>query len=105
MCCLMRACYAKTVMKLLAFYRPNSENSRAFETFIRDFRYQHESLADRLEVIDIDSRDGVAMASLYDVFEHPALMVLGDDGSLVKEWTGASLPLMAEVAGYFFNEA
>jgi hypothetical protein len=92
-------------MKLLALYRPDSEYSRAVETFIRDFRYQHESLADRLEVVDIDSRDGVATASLYDVFEHPALMVLGDDGSLVKEWTGATLPLMGEVAGYFYNGA
>ena len=90
-------------MKLLALYRPDSEHSRAVETFIRDFRYQHEELADRLEVLNIDSREGVAMASLYDVMEHPALVVIGDDGSFVKEWTGASLPLMAEVSGYFYN--
>lgn len=90
-------------MKLLVLYRPDSEHSRAVETFIHDFRYQHEGLADRLEVIDIDSRNGVATASLYDIMEHPALLVLGDDGSLVKEWTGATLPLMAEVAGYFYG--
>lgn len=103
MCGRMHACYAKPIMKLLALYRPDSEHSRAVETFIRDFRYQHESLADSLEVIDIDSRDGVATASLYDIMDHPALVVLGDDGSMVKEWTGPTLPLMGEVAGYFYN--
>jgi hypothetical protein len=90
-------------MKLLALYRPDSEYSRAVEAFIRDFRYQHGGLSNRLEVLDVDSREGVAMASLYDIMEHPALMVVGDDGSLVREWTGPSLPLMSEVAGYFYN--
>jgi hypothetical protein len=90
-------------MKLLALYRPDSEHSRAVETFVRDFRFQHEELASRLEVLDIDSRDGVAVASLYDIMNHPALIILGDDGSLVREWVGASLPLMSEVAGYFYN--
>ena len=77
-------------MKLLALYRPDSEHSRAVETFIRDFRYQHEGLSNQLEVLDIDSREGVAMAGLYDIMEHPALIVIGDDGSLVREWTGRS---------------
>ena len=92
-------------MKLLVLYRPESEFSRAVETFVHDFRYQHENLANRLEIVDIDSREGVATASLYDIFDHPALLVLGDDGSLLKDWTGSTLPLMGEVAGYFYNEA
>lgn len=100
----MGTCYAKT-MKLLVLYRPDSEHSRAVETFVRDFRYQHEELASHVDVVDIDSRDGVATASLYDLMDHPALMVLGDDGSVAKSWVGAQLPLMAEVAGYFYNVA
>jgi hypothetical protein len=95
------SCYAWN-MKLLVLYRPNSEHSRSVEAFIRDFKYQHEADAGKLDVIDIDSRDGNAMASLYDIMEHPAILALADDGSLVKSWIGENLPLMDEVAGYVY---
>lgn len=89
-------------MKILVLYRPESEYSRLVETFIRDFKYQHEADADKLEVLDVDSRDGTATASLYDVMQYPAVLVLADDGSLIKSWSGESLPLMDEVAGYIY---
>lgn len=90
-------------MKVLVLYRPNSEYGRGVESFIRDFRYQHESNADKLDVVDVDTRDGVATASLYDVMQYPAILVLADDGSLIKSWAGDSLPLMDEVAGYIYG--
>src|SRR5262245_21788655 len=89
-----------TIMKVLILYRPNSEYSRSVEEFIRDFKYQHEGDADKINVIDIDSRDGSATASLYDIMQNPAILALRDDGSLVKSWIGNQLPLMDEVAGY-----
>jgi uncharacterized protein YbbC (DUF1343 family) len=90
-------------MKVLVLYRPNSEHGRGIETFIRDFRYQHESNAGLLDVQDIDTRDGVATASLYDVVQYPAVLVLGDDGQLLKSWQGEDMPLMDEVAGYVYG--
>lgn len=90
-------------MKVLVLYRPNSEHGRIMETFIRDFKFQHESHAELLDVVDVDSRDGVATGSLYDVVQYPAVLVLGDDGQLVKSWQGADLPLMEEVAGYVYG--
>lgn len=90
-------------MKVLVLYRPNSEYGRSVETFIRDFRYQHEAEADKLEVIDLDSRGGVATASLYDILDHPAVLVLADDGQLIKAWIGNNLPLMEEVASYVYQ--
>lgn len=90
-------------MKVLVLYRPNSEHGRAIESFIRDFRYQHESNADMLDVLNVDTRDGVAMASLYDVMQYPAILILADDGQLMKSWEGDTLPLMDEVAGYVYN--
>lgn len=88
---------------MLVLYRPNSEHGRAIESFIRDFRYQHESNADMLDVLNVDTRDGVAMASLYDVMQYPAILILADDGQLMKSWEGDTLPLMDEVAGYVYN--
>lgn len=90
-------------MKVLVLYRPNSEHGRGIEAFIRDFRYQHEVNADKLDVVNIDTRDGVATASLYDVLQYPAILILADDGSLIKSWEGDALPLMDEVAGYVYS--
>jgi hypothetical protein len=89
-------------MKLVVLYRPDSEHARAVETFIHDFQRNHEGLGRRLEVINVDSRDGMATMSLYDLVDKPALMVLNDDSQMVKEWQGPQLPLMDEVAGYFY---
>jgi hypothetical protein len=85
-------------MKVVILYRPKSEHTTKVETFIRDFKYRHE--ASRLEVIDADSREGIATATLYDVMSYPAILALRDDGSVLKSWEGEMLPLMDEVAYY-----
>lgn len=90
-------------MKVVVLYRPNSEYGRSVETFIRDFKYQNEERSKQLDVLDIDTRDGVATASLYDVMQYPAILVLGDDGSLMKSWIGGELPLLDEIAGYVYS--
>lgn len=86
------------VMKLLILYKPRSEQAADVESFIRDYKARHES--GRLEVVDVDSREGIATAILYDVMQYPAILALRDDGSVVKSWEGSDLPLMDELAYY-----
>ncbi len=85
-------------MKVLILYRPDSEHARAIEEFIHDFQSRHP--AEHLDVLNVDSRDGDAMVSLYDVTEYPAILVIQVDGSLQHSWQGGVLPLMDEVAAY-----
>jgi hypothetical protein len=85
-------------MKLLVLYRPKSEYATAVESFIRDFQQRHQQ--GRMEVLDVDSRDGMAMASLYDIMRYPTILALRDDGSILRSWEGEVLPLMDEVAYY-----
>lgn len=87
-------------MRLVVLYRPNSEYARPVEEFVRDYKRWHES--DRLELLNYDSRDGSATASLYDVMQQPAILALREDGSVLKSWEGSSLPLMDEVAAYTY---
>lgn len=87
-------------MRLVVLYRPESEFSRAVEEFVNSYKRWHEG--DRLELLNYDSRDGSATASLYDVMQQPAILALRDDGSVLKTWEGSSLPLMDEVAAYSF---
>ena len=89
-------------MKVLILYRPNSEHARQVEDFIRDYKNRHEE--GRLEVQDVDSRDGAATATLYGIMQYPAIMALRNDGSVLKYWEGDQLPLMDEIAYYTFNQ-
>ena len=87
-------------MKILVLYRPNSEHGRLVEEFIHEFEHRHRSHSNRLEVLNIDSRDGSSTATLYDVMQYPAILVLKDDGYLQKSWEGEQLPLMDEIISY-----
>lgn len=90
------------LMKLLILYRARSEQAQTVDPFIRDLKMQHP--AARLEVLDLDSRDGIAMATLYDVMHYPAILALRDDGSVIHSWEGETLPLLDEVAYYTFDQ-
>jgi hypothetical protein len=87
-------------MKVLVLYRPNSEFARQVEEFVHDLQTRHNVDERHLEVLDYDSREGSATASLYDVMTQPTIVVIGDDGGYVKSWAGEQLPLLEEVAGY-----
>ncbi len=87
-------------MKLLVLYRPNSEYARAIETFVHDLQTQHNLPPNQLQVMDFDSREAVAMVSMYDVTSQPTLLVTDDNGAYIKHWEGSQLPLTSEVLGY-----
>jgi len=89
-------------MKLLILYRPDSEHSTDVESFVRDFQHRFEA-GKKIELVSIDTRDGVATASLYDIVAYPAILALANDGSALNIWQGVPLPLMNEVAGYAYS--
>lgn len=91
-------CATLIIMKVLVLYRPNSEHGRIMDEFIHEFQARNQN--SRLEVMNIDSREGSATASLYDIMSYPAILVLQTDGYLQKSWEGNDLPLVDEVAGF-----
>jgi hypothetical protein len=86
-------------MKVLILYRPNSEHATNVESFVRDFEHRH-NLGNKLELVSVNTRDGSATASLYDIWAFPTIIVISEDGSMLNMWQGEPLPLMDEVAGY-----
>ena len=85
-------------MKIVVMYRPKSEHARVVETFLQDYKHRYADA--KLEVVDVDSREGSALASLYDIVQYPAIMALAVDGSPQNIWQGEALPLIDEVAAY-----
>lgn len=86
-------------MKVLILYRPESEHSTTVETFVRDFEHRHNP-GNSIELVSVNTRDGSATASLYDIWSFPAIIVVAEDGKMMNMWQGQPLPLMDEVAGY-----
>lgn len=89
------------VMKVVILYRPKSEYARAVETFAHDYQKRHGT--SHLEMVNVDEREGLALASLYDIMQFPSILALAIDGTLLHLWQGAQLPLMDEVASYMYT--
>lgn len=85
-------------MKVIVLYRPNSEHSRVVESYIRDLQAVHS--IPKIEIVSLDTREGSATASLYDIVQYPAFLVVQNDGYAQKVWQGDNLPLMDEVVSY-----
>lgn len=85
-------------MKLVILYRPKSGYASHVERFAHDFQARHATA--KLELVNIDEREGVATASLYDIMQYPAILALAGDGRLLQLWQGEQLPLMNDVASY-----
>lgn len=89
-------------MRMLVFYRPDSEHARLTEEFLRDLQRQHDVSPKGIQSISIDTREGASLASLYDVISYPGIVVVDDNGGYIKSWSG-ELPLMDELVGYTFT--
>lgn len=85
-------------MKLLVLYHPNSESARSIEEYIDDLKRQYHTV--KLELISLETREGAATASLYDIVRYPALLVTDDIGRPLRDWQGENLPLKDEVISY-----
>jgi len=84
-------------MKASILYRPNSEFARAVEEYAHDFK---RSKGRDIDLVDLNTRDGASMATLYGIMQFPSVLITRDDGQVVKDWQGEHLPLMSELAGY-----
>jgi hypothetical protein len=85
-------------MRVVIIYRDKSDHARAVLSFVRDIKSRY---PDRyIELIDVETRDGMAMANLYDIVRYPAVLVVGMDGSLMQQWQGEPLPLIDEAISY-----
>lgn len=84
-------------MKVVILYHPRSDHARVVEDFARDFSRQ---VGKQLELVSLESRDGAATASLYDIMQYPAILALGNDGQILRTWQGRIMPLMNEVSYY-----
>ena len=84
-------------MKVVILYHPKSDHARTVEEFAREFARQ---TGHSLELVSLESRDGAATASMYDIVRYPAILALNNASELQKNWQGPVMPLINELAFY-----
>jgi hypothetical protein len=79
-------------------YRPNSEHERQVLDYLRDIKMQ---TGRDLEMVDVDTPQGMEMCRIYDIMDYPAIIVFNDDGHMQNSWVGRdSLPRIGEISYY-----
>jgi len=84
-------------MKVYILYHPQSDHARQVEEFAHDYESRKDKSVD---LLSLETREGAAMASLYDIVSYPAILAVRNDGQLLKVWQGETMPLMDEVSAY-----
>ncbi len=88
-------------MRVSVIYRSNSEHERQVLEFEREFEYR---TGHSLELLDVNTRDGSAMASLYDIMMYPMVLAISNEGSILQSWQASSgMPLINEVSYFADN--
>lgn len=88
-------------MKVLIFYRQDSEERRIVDEFIHEFHRRYPEL--ELTLTDVDTVEGSKDADIYDVVQYPTVIATSNDGATLQRWDPGQMPLMNEVA-YFANQ-
>lgn len=85
-------------MKVIVLYRPNGEQARSVNDYMRELSSRYPEVA--IEGIDVDSLKGERLAELYDIQKYPAVMVVQEGGGMSKIWQEEEFPLIDEVMSF-----
>lgn len=74
-------------------YRPNSEHERK----VNELKDRLERRRIFPELVDVDSRTGIAKVQTYAIMQYPAVLAVRDtDGQPIQTWSG-HLPTVSDV--------
>lgn len=85
-------------MTVMALYHPVSEHAMTIESYAHE--YNGLRPGNKLELVSLETPRGARMAELYGIAEYPCLLVISDDGHLLRLWQGGKMPLMSELTVY-----
>lgn len=84
-------------MRVMVFYKTESDYAREVIDFLRDLKRQ---TGYELDEVDPDSMEGTELARVYDIVEYPTIVAIDAEGVMQSMWRGLPLPTISEV-GYY----
>ncbi|HXH26396.1 MAG TPA: hypothetical protein VNG90_00710 [Candidatus Acidoferrum sp.] len=88
-------------MKVMMFYRPNTEDDLKVADYVREFLFR---TGKSLPIVDVDSREGIAMCETYDILYFPTILAVDDQGRELQRWNGEMMPQISEVSYYMQDQ-
>jgi hypothetical protein len=89
-------------MRVVVLYHPKSDHERKVLEYTHDFHARHQD--HEIELVSLETKEGAELATLYDVVRYPAILIIAENGSLLKFWQDESFPLMDEIQYYMQSE-
>lgn len=88
-------------MKIMILYKPVSEFASSVEAYAREFE---RATNNKIELVDFESHEGIALAGVHDIVRQPVLLALRDSSELIEEWLDRdSWPTMSQLSAYINN--
>jgi hypothetical protein len=84
-------------MKLVILDHDRTEFTRSLDTFALECKRKTDQ---KIETISLETKEGSAISELYSPLNFPAILIIREDGQLVRSWQGSSLPVIDDVVGY-----
>lgn len=85
-------------MKVVILYKPVSEFATSVEAYAHEFERE---TSHKLELLDIESKEGIALATVHDILRDPVVLAIRDDQSLIELWPERdSWPTVSELSAY-----
>ena len=88
-------------MRAILLTKENEDYSRLVSGWIDDFS-RH--TGKNIEIFDLNTVEGDALAKLYDIVDYPAILALDDSGEMLDSWVGKDMPRFDEVSFYAQGE-
>ncbi len=70
-------------MKVVILYKPNTETETRVREYVREFEHR---ASKALELVDAETREGIAMAEVYDILQFPTMLAIENDGQFIQMW-------------------
>lgn len=86
-------------MRVVVVWRGNTEYAREVTEWMEDFR---KFTGKSVESMDPDTIEGEIFVRARDIMQYPAVVVVKDDGVVVREFKGTPLPQFEDVS-YYIN--
>ena len=83
-------------MKLVILYHPQGEYATLTEDFVKNIEQR---TTRQVELLSLETSEGASAALNYDIVEYPAILVIREDGQIIKFWQGNNFPVLDEVIG------
>lgn len=82
-------------MSITIIYRNDSEVYRPVQEFIELLNRKYPGRD--VQEVELDTREGAELASIYQIDTYPGIIVKSDDMSVMGVWKGLPMPLVDEV--------